>query len=80
LRSEPHQDNLDDTAANNLRIYCSGSKGFLQGGGLHWGEWTALQQCPYGYAICGLRTQVQLSQGPSKLLEKKQIRYLLKLC
>lgn len=63
LRSETFQDDTDNTAANNLRIYCSGTKGYLEGAGLPWGNWSKLQLCPWKYALCGLRTQVQEPQG-----------------
>jgi len=68
LRSEPELQQ-DNTGANNLRLFCSGSKGYVEGNGLHWGMWTDIQWCPDGKAICGLRTQVQPSQGlsPSKI-------------
>jgi len=65
LRSEITQENHDDTAANNLRIFCSntGTLSYLEGSGLSWGEWTDAQFCPYGWAMCGIKTQVEASKG-----------------
>ncbi|CAL8144039.1 unnamed protein product [Orchesella dallaii] len=63
LRSEASQKGHDDTAANNLRIFCSYSMQYLEGSGLSWGEWTEPQLCPIGWAICGMRTQVETPKG-----------------
>lgn len=70
LRSEATQKGHDDTAANNLRIFCSNSDpenvNYLEGSGLSWGEWTQPQLCRYGWAMCGIRTQVDSSKGYRK--------------
>ncbi|XP_021950187.1 vitelline membrane outer layer protein 1 isoform X2 [Folsomia candida] len=63
IRSEAFEERNDNTAANNLRIYCSGTKGYLEGAGLQWGNWSNIQLCPWKSVICGLRTQVQSPQG-----------------
>lgn len=47
----------DDTAASNLRLYCDGKA--VEGDGVSWGDWTAVQNCPAKSAICGIRTQVE---------------------
>ncbi|XP_021967511.1 vitelline membrane outer layer protein 1 homolog [Folsomia candida] len=62
LRSEEDQGfSTDDTAANNLKIYCSGLS-VLEGAGEDWGDWTGAITCPRGLRICGIQTQVE---GPS---------------
>jgi len=66
LKSEAHQGKGDDTAANNMNGICTLSNGQvkkLQGDGMHWGHWTAEQHCQHGFAICGIRTQVEGRQG-----------------
>ncbi|ODM97349.1 Vitelline membrane outer layer protein 1 [Orchesella cincta] len=65
LRSESGRGGNDDTAANNLRIFCSNSIEFLEGNGLSRGDWTETQRCPFGWAICGMRTQIETPQGNS---------------
>jgi hypothetical protein len=58
LRSEPNQGVfVDDTAANNLNLYCSDGT-ILSGDGDDWGSWTTPQHCPAGMSLCGLQTQV----------------------
>jgi len=54
---------FDDTAGNNLRIFCNGSKSPIEGDGNSWGSWTASMQCFAHQAICGLRTQIEWAQG-----------------
>ncbi|OXA51856.1 vitelline membrane outer layer protein 1 homolog [Folsomia candida] len=62
LRSEGDQGfAVDDTAANNLKIHCSGL-GILEGAGQGWGDWTGALTCPRGLKICGIQTQVE---GPN---------------
>jgi len=59
LRSEDDQGWLDDdTAANNLKLFCSTGE-ILEGYGDTWGDWTAEQHCPRGLQICGIQTQVE---------------------
>lgn len=75
LRSEPSQKHHDDTAANNLRIFCSTSAlnnnvSYLEGSGLSWGDWTEPQLCKYGKAMCGIRTQVEAEKGHSKCISR----------
>jgi len=62
MRSEEAQNLLDDTAGNNLRIFCNGEQNsYVQGDGLELGIWTAVRHCPMGSALCGLSTQVEAS-------------------
>jgi len=65
LRSEKPQSFLaDDSAANNLRLYCNQKKEeFLEGDGLDFGDWTATQHCFTKQAICGIQTQVETDHG-----------------
>ena len=65
LRTEdPQPNNDDDSAANNLRLSCTGGKE-LEGDGLAWGQWTGPQRCDDGYGICGIRAQIEPYQGQS---------------
>ena len=68
LRGEKDQGRGDDTAANNLMGFCRSSTtqeetDSITGDGLSWGDWSARRDCPRGYAICGIKTQVEDSQG-----------------
>jgi hypothetical protein len=49
----------DDTAANNLRIFCSQKISFVEGYGTTEGYWTSPQHCLERQAICGFRTQIE---------------------
>jgi len=57
-RSEKNQLLADDTAANNLRVICSGGQ-ILDGEGLTFGDWTAERHCPRQHYVCGIKTQVE---------------------
>lgn len=65
LLSDEPQIALDNTGANNLRIYCSGLKEnptqYVEGYGEYTGEWTDPQFCKDRQAICGIKSQVQNS-------------------
>lgn len=54
LRSESIT--LDNTAANNLALYCEGVR--REGSGLDWGDWTDVLNCPSNTFICGIKTQI----------------------
>ncbi|ODM88802.1 Vitelline membrane outer layer protein 1 [Orchesella cincta] len=61
LRSEKNRGTGDDTAANNIRFYCTSlpdRKAFIEGDGLFWGEWTQPQHCEKNQAICAIQSQV----------------------
>ncbi|XP_031555991.1 vitelline membrane outer layer protein 1 homolog isoform X2 [Actinia tenebrosa] len=67
VRSE-RQGSVDNTAVNNYDFLCehfhyTSHIYHLQGNGMPWGSWTARQECPTGSYICGLKTQVEPSQG-----------------
>lgn len=70
LRSEPNQHRGDDVAGVDMAIYCTnidGSKTEMIGSGLHsWGDWSSEQHCPSNTGICGIKTQVEGSQGRGK--------------
>jgi len=62
MRSEESQNLLDDTAGNNLRMFCNGEvNAYIQGDGLDVGVWTSARHCPTGSAICGISTQIEVS-------------------
>lgn len=69
LKSESSQTVFaDDTAANNLRLYCNGKDSeFVEGDGGRFGSFTAPQQCFKKQSICGLQTQVETNHGSGKL-------------
>lgn len=69
LRSEPYRSFLvDDTAANNLRMFCDGDKvSFKQGDGNSFGSWTSKQLCEPNEAICGISTQVDWSNSSNPI-------------
>jgi len=49
---------FDNTAGNNMRLYCSDGN-VLEGVGMDWGIWTGPLFCPNTMKICGMRTQVE---------------------
>lgn len=60
LRSEKYQTIFaDDTAANNLRLFCNAnSSTVLEGDGLDFGDWTDPQGCFKRQALCGYSSQI----------------------
>lgn len=63
----------DDTAVTDLVLRCGGrdiwnrqdSAWMDVPSPTHWGHWYQVGQCPEGYVICGLRTQVEDALGPN---------------
>ena len=53
----------DDTAANNINLWCRG--GYLVKGvaNTNWGSWSNLLHCPTGLAIVGIQTRVENIQS-----------------
>ena len=54
FRSEPSQGSGDDTAGNNLGLYCSDGNWYL-GDGMSWGDWSPMVYCPskfYSPSLC----------------------------
>lgn len=52
-------------AANNYKFTCSNQRDgvWMDGEGMNWGYWTEWEDCPTGSYICGIKTQVESSQG-----------------
>lgn len=69
LRSEKYQTVFaDDTAANNIRLFCnSNSSTLVEGDGLGFGDWTAAQGCFKKQALCGYSSQVDNDLGSGEL-------------
>jgi len=67
LKSEKYQTVFaDDTAANNLRLFCNNQRDkFVEGDGERFGDWTAPQECFSKQALCGIQTQVEMEHGNS---------------
>jgi len=62
---------FDNTAANNLRLFCSNAEGVndvIEGVGGGWGDWTGPLNCPRGMHITSLKVQVEdpVVEPPSK--------------
>ncbi|XP_021967329.1 uncharacterized protein LOC110862438 [Folsomia candida] len=70
LLSDDPQIALDNTGANNIRIYCSDMKDsatqYVEGYGDYTGQWTDPQFCKERQAICGIKSQVQTRAGPDQ--------------
>jgi hypothetical protein len=55
---------VDDTAANNVRLFCDGNKrDFIEGDGTSFGQWTGAQHCPPRTGFCGIKTQIYTGTG-----------------
>lgn len=52
----------DDTAGNSVNMECTDGS-ILEPNGGGWGSWSNWVMCPDNTAICGLKTQVEPSQG-----------------
>jgi len=53
----------DDTAANDVKMVCSGGQEIAVNNGGPWGDWTSPVSCPSGTAVCGLQTRFEDSQN-----------------
>ncbi|XP_066965354.1 vitelline membrane outer layer protein 1 homolog isoform X2 [Macrobrachium rosenbergii] len=62
LKSE-NGGHTDNTAANALRMWCSGSDQGLESPGTKWGSWLEHVSCKKDKVICGLMTRVEEDQG-----------------
>ena len=63
LRVEKNGIDLDETATNNIRIFCNLTTNYIEGDGERWGVWSEVRRCPPNQAVCGIRTQVQADRG-----------------
>ncbi|CAG2215598.1 unnamed protein product [Mytilus edulis] len=63
LQVEKSQGRGDDTAANYVKFRCKSVNmhwpGYEIGGHGFWGHYGGWSTCPYGTAICGLRTKIE---------------------
>ncbi|XP_042891612.1 vitelline membrane outer layer protein 1 homolog [Penaeus japonicus] len=53
----------DNTAANALKMWCTGEEEPMEAAGNKWGQWLGRSLCKDGAAICGIMTRVQPDQG-----------------
>lgn len=65
MRTQPNQGILDDSGANNLRLFCGYE--LLLGNGHDSGNWTEPQHCDSKQALCGLATQVETNHGSGRI-------------
>lgn len=67
LMSDSPQIALDNTGANNIRLYCSGLRSsmtqYVEAYGEYVGEWTDTQYCKNKQALCGIQSQFQATGG-----------------
>ncbi len=64
IKIEPKQGDDDDTAANDIDLYCKdGPMINAPTNNGQWGNWTPRQNCPSGQAVTGIITRVEDSQG-----------------
>ncbi|XP_056113740.1 vitelline membrane outer layer protein 1-like [Rhinichthys klamathensis goyatoka] len=62
LKVESPLGNGDDTAANNIKFYCTGGD-VLEGDSTNWGDWGDWSPICMGRGICGLSTRIEKPQG-----------------
>lgn len=62
MRMERSQGRGDDTATNAVRMICEDFN-IIKSRESSWGEWSMINLCPAKFFICGLKTQVEPSQG-----------------
>jgi len=79
LRVEPTLPIGDDTATNNVRIFCSYpslgiSEQMKEADGLNFGSWTSERKCNSNQAICAVQTQLEAYQGDSDDTAMNNIR------
>lgn len=64
IQIEPAQGLLDDTAANDVDLYCKNDTMLSATVNTDWGDWSNKVQCPSGQAVTGLVTRVEGFQEP----------------
>ena len=63
VREEGVQGGGDDTAINDIDLYCRNGGRFISAAvNTYFGSWKPVQRCPSGYAVMGIRTQVEPNQ------------------
>jgi len=63
IRSEPYLGSGDDTATNNVRIFCNDNRDdYIQGDGTDYGFWTNARHCNTRQAFCGISVQIEPQQ------------------
>ena len=64
-RMEMKQYGSDDTAGNDLYLYCKDKESteFAAENGGPWGTWMPQRWCRSGHVICGIKTRVEEDQG-----------------
>ena len=64
MRVQPDQgSSIDDTATNDIQFKCSDGTLLTNTGGRTLGDWDLWKECPSGYVIRGLKTQIEVGTG-----------------
>ena len=63
IQIEPRQGGGDDTAANNVNLWCKGGNYIKGVSYTKWGSWSKLLHCPSGKAVIGIQTRVEAGCG-----------------
>lgn len=66
MRIEPYLDTRDDSAANDVQMYCSDGAEISADKRGEWGDWTARTDCPAHTAVCGVQIRLEDMQGDGK--------------
>ena len=62
-QQEPQGEEVDDTAANALRLICQDDSVIMADNDGKWGNWSKIKECPRNNSICGLSVQIDEVQG-----------------
>lgn len=63
LKLEGKRGSKDDTAANNIGVFCSNSPIHVAPtNGGKWGVWSTTQSCPQNQFVCGIKTRIEGKQ------------------
>merc|ERR1719435_896543 len=63
VKEEPRQGGGDDTALNNVRLSCGATVSIHASVRTSWGQWKDGLHCRAGWAVIGMKTRVERSQG-----------------